>query len=331
MDTIWDTTVSRWEQEGLPKGESTAEYFELDRWVKIGGDISLQLPSKTIEDTEKYVISRNSNGAVTKRWKKSTSTPELIDFRITNRRGWEEHKERIRYNESRVDYKKAKDDFKNGRDTGSSVQYANGIGYDWWQRIVGPTNMLIGMKDDPEWIKEMYKANADLNIIIMEEMMTRGIKFDSAFFWDDLGYRNGTFFSPAMYRELLFPYHRRLCDFCNERQMTAILHSCGNVSSFLPMLIEAGFGCIQPLEVKAGMDLLRLKSKYGEKISLMGGIDVRAMAQEGKALEREVKEKITSAKKGGGYIYHSDHSVPDNVSFQSYSKLISLVREYGKY
>jgi len=97
------------------------------------------------------------------------------------------------------------------------------------------------------------------------------------------------------------------------------------------MFIEAGFGCIQPLETKAGMDLFELKKKYGDKITLMGGIDARAMALRGEALEKEVIEKITFAKKGGGYIYHSDHSVPDNVSFSSYSRLISLVKKYGKY
>lgn len=331
MDTIWDTTISRWRQEGLPVDKGPWDYFGFDGWAAIGGDISLQLPSETIEDTEDYVVSKNSDGALTKYWKKSTSTPELIDFLITNRQKWEEYKERTEYNESRVNFDTAIETFKRARETGSPCQYFSGIGYDWWQRIVGPVNMLIGMMEEPEWIKEMYKANADLNITIMEEMIARGIEFDSAFFWDDLGYKNGTLFSPAIYRELLFPYHKRLCDFCNGNGMPVVLHSCGNVNALMPMFIEAGFACLQPLETKAGMDLFELKKKYGEKITLMGGIDVRAMALGGEALEKEVIEKITFAKKGGGYIYHSDHSVPDNVSFPSYSRVISLVREYGKY
>ena len=221
--------------------------------------------------------------------------------------------------------------FKSGIANGRPIQYFNGIGYDWWQRIVGHANMLIGMVEEPEWIKEMFKANADLNIVIMEEMIARGIEFDSAFFWDDLGYKNGTFFSPAMYRELLFPYHKRLCDFCNARGMSVVLHSCGNVKAFMPMFIEAGFACIQPLETKAGMDLFELKREYGDKITLMGGIDVRAMVLGGEALEKEVIEKISLAKQGGGYIYHSDHSVPDNVSFSNYARVISLAKEYGKF
>jgi uroporphyrinogen decarboxylase len=113
--------------------------------------------------------------------------------------------------------------------------------------------------------------------------------------------------------------------------MSVVLHSCGNVKALIPMFIEAGVKCLQPLETKAGMDLFQLKKDYGKHITLMGGIDVRKMALGGKELEEEVVEKITFAKKGGGYIYHSDHSIPDNVSFPDYERVISLVKEYGKY
>jgi uroporphyrinogen decarboxylase len=48
-------------------------------------------------------------------------------------------------------------------------------------------------------------------------------------------------------------------------------------------------------------------------------------------IENEIKTKIPVAKKHGGYIYHSDHSVPSNVSFQQYCWVIELVRKYGAY
>jgi hypothetical protein len=39
----------------------------------------------------------------------------------------------------------------------------------------------------------------------------------------------------------------------------------------------------------------------------------------------------TAAAKGGRYIFHSDHSVPDNVSFQQYCRVMELVAEHGKF
>ena len=98
------------------------------------------------------------------------------------------------------------------------------------------------------------------------------------------------------------------------------------------MLIEAGFTCLQPLEVKAGMDIVELKQRYGDHLAFMGGIDVRVMANpDPKAIEKEVRTKLPVAKQRGGYIYHSDHSVPSNVSFEQYCRVLELVRQYGSY
>jgi len=48
-------------------------------------------------------------------------------------------------------------------------------------------------------------------------------------------------------------------------------------------------------------------------------------------IEREIATKIPAAKEGGGYIFHSDHSVPDNVSFAQYQRVMELVKKYGRY
>jgi uroporphyrinogen decarboxylase len=114
--------------------------------------------------------------------------------------------------------------------------------------------------------------------------------------------------------------------------MSVFLHCCGNVKNLIPYFIEEGIDCLQPLEVKSGMDLIDLKQKYGEKICFMGGIDVRLMAlDDPKPIEKEIREKINVAKEDGGYIYHSDHSVPNNISFQQYERVMKLIEKYGKY
>jgi hypothetical protein len=120
--------------------------------------------------------------------------------------------------------------------------------------------------------------------------------------------------------------------YCHSKNMKVMLHSCGNVKEFIPMLIEAGLDCLQPLEVKAGMDVRELKGKYGDKLTFMGGIDVRLMNLPDKSkIEEEIRSKFEVAKKGGGYIYHSDHSIPHTVSFQDFCTVMELVKKYGAY
>jgi uroporphyrinogen decarboxylase len=104
------------------------------------------------------------------------------------------------------------------------------------------------------------------------------------------------------------------------------------VKGLIPSLIEAGFDCLQPLEVKAGMDLRELKPLYGGRIAFFGGINTMLMEDPDDAkIEAEIREKFAVAKQGGGYLYHSDHSIPKDVSFRKYSFVMECVRRYGGY
>ena len=165
-----------------------------------------------------------------------------------------------------------------------------------------------------------------------ETMTDGGFVFDGAFILCDLGYRNGLLFSPHHYDEQLRPTFRRLVDYFHGEGLPVILHSCGCVRELIPRFIEDGLDCLQPLEQKAGMDLPELKQAFGAELAFMGGIDVRAMAAPDPAvIEEEVRAKIPVAMAGGGYIYHSDHSVPHNVGLSRYQHVLELVGEYGQY
>jgi uroporphyrinogen decarboxylase len=330
-DNPWETTVERWRREGLPADVTPAEHFQFE-FEGFGADTSLMLPIETIEETDEYIIQKNANGVTMKNWKHRTSTPALLGFELTSPERWEELKPRLVFRPQRIGWDQDRDRCERARAEGKFVHAAFPIGYDYLSSTVGPDTLLVAMLTHPAWVSDMFKTFTDLVIVCVEEMLARGYEFDGAFVYDDLGYRNGPFFSPATYRELLFPQHWRLCDFFHGKGWKVILHSCGNVNLHIPALIEAGFDCLQPLEVKAGMDVIRLKCDYGERLALMGGIDVRAMAHpDPSVIEEEIRSKITFAKRGGGYIYHSDHSIPDDVSFERYQRVRDLVLEFGRF
>ncbi|MFQ6098861.1 MAG: uroporphyrinogen decarboxylase family protein, partial [Armatimonadota bacterium] len=330
-DSPWGHTIARWHKEGLPENVGPAEHFGYE-FTGQGIDASLQLKHEVIEETDTYTIYRDANGATRRTFKDHESTPELIDFTVTSPELWEQYKPRMAWNESRVDWDNALKANRAAREQGKFVTYNGVVGYDKIQGMVGSERLLIAMAEDREWVLDMFETAVDLLIRGCDEMLARGFEFDGAFICDDMGYRNGTLFSPAAFRETEFPTQKRMYDYFNTKGLPVILHSCGCVKEFVPMLIEAGLTCLQPLEVKAGMDLVELKHDYGDKLAFMGGIDVRAMADpDPSVIEKEISTKIPVAKQGGGYIYHSDHSVPSNVSFQQYCRVMELVREYGAY
>jgi len=330
-DSPWGTTVQRWHKEGLPENQSAEDYFGFE-FRGFGGDNSFQLERKVIEETDDYVIATDGNGATMKNWKKSTSTPELIDFTVKTRALWEEYKPLLAWRDTRVNWEGQRKAYDAARAKGLFCFASFGPGFTKICNTCGPERVLMAMIDDPEWVKDMFITDAQLCVAIAEEMMARGFDFDAGWVFDDLGFKHKGFFSPATYRELLLPAHKLICDCFHGRGKPMLLHSCGYVTEFVPLFIEAGFDCLQPLEVKAGNDLLGLKQRYGDRLAFMGGIDVRAMAHpDPRVIEQEIASKIPAAKQGGGYIYHSDHSVPDNVSFQQYCRVMELVSKYGRF
>lgn len=73
------------------------------------------------------------------------------------------------------------------------------------------------------------------------------------------------------------------------------------------------------------MDVCELKREVGDRLAIVGNIDARKMADpDPRVIEEEIRTKFTIAKQGGGYIYHSDHSVPPTVSFAQYRQVMAL-------
>jgi uroporphyrinogen decarboxylase len=110
------------------------------------------------------------------------------------------------------------------------------------------------------------------------------------------------------------------------------MHSCGFIEPLLPGMVEAGIDCLQVIEVKAGMDLLRIYRNFGDRLSLMGGIDVRVLYTNDKAvIDAELLKKIPTVKGHFGYVLHSDHSIPDTVNYDSYRYFVDRGMELGSY
>ena len=332
-ESFWEATVNRWRQEGLPAEVSADEHFETE-FRFMGVDNSFGFPYQVIERTDDHVIERDEWGVLKKNWADRRSTPELLDFPIKSRAEWDGMKKRLTPDASRVDWESAKREHAAVRRQGKFLCISAIPGYEATWRKIGVEGILMAIADDPEWVREMYEYDANMIVGMAQHYFERGFDFDGAWLYDDLGYKNAPLFSPKAYREQLFPYHKQLCEFFHSHDLPVVLHSCGRVLDLVPMLIEAGFDCIQPLEVKAGMDLAQMVKEYGKHVALMGGVDVRTWFDDvdDSVTENEVRTKLAIGMSSpGGYLFHSDHSVPTQVSFRRYAKVAELVRRYGAY
>jgi uroporphyrinogen decarboxylase len=331
-EDFWEATANAWRQQGLPEGVSPDDYFDTEiRYIGI--DNSFGYSRQEVERTNEYVIARDSWGVLTKNWTDHRSTPELLDFSIKSRAQWDTEKARLTPAPARVNWDSVREQHAALRKQGKFICLSAAPGYEATWRKIGPEALLMAIAEDPAWVIEMYEYDTEMVIGMAKLYVERGFDFDGAWLWDDLAYKNGPLFSPKAYREQLLPCHKRMNEYFHSQAWPVILHSCGNVSSLIPALIEAGFDCLQPLEVKAGIDLAAVIREYGRDLCFMGGMDVRCFFAEDEAeMEREVREKLAIGMSSpGGYVFHSDHSITPQVTFERFKKVVELVREAGVY
>ena len=340
FEEFWQDTQSTWEKQGLPLNTDMIVHFQHDL-RPIEGSMSCtdpflgerELPEEVRQDT---VICVNGGGARMRKWKERPGVPEHLDFAMKNERIW-----RDTYREPLLDLDlrrfdnlaQVKENFKAAKAEQRFCYYYNILPTEILRRSMGDIVMLEGMYLHPHWIHDVCAVVTD-NIILHLEYLLREVGLpDGVWMYEDMGYTQGPFFSPDMYREFLFPYHTKVGDFIHSYGLPFILHSCGKIRPLLPYIAESGVDCLQAIEVKAGQHIVEMAESVGNSLAFMGNIDIRAFeSNDIPTLREEIIPKLNAVREHQiPYIFHSDHSVPSSVSLDTYAYALDLVREFGNY
>jgi uroporphyrinogen decarboxylase len=175
----------------------------------------------------------------------------------------------------------------------------------------------MALVTDPEWCVDMFNTELDMCIAHLEMVLDKGYTVDSIRWPDDMGYKGNQFFSLDMYKELVKPVQQRAVEWAHSKGIYAHMHSCGDIRPFIPEFIDMGLDAINPLEVKAGVDPVKAKEEFGNDIVLHGGINAVLWDKPDK-IKEEMTNVIPVVKKNGGYIFSSDHSIPDSVGMDDF-------------
>lgn len=331
FDSPWAGTIARWEREGMPKGMDWRDYFDTDKVSTISVDITPRYEEKVLEETDDYRIVTSEWGVTMKQFKEQDSTPEFLDFTVTTPEAWEKAKARMTVSKDRVDWKRLEQDYAKWQQEGHWIEGMFWFGFDvthsW---TVGTETMLIAMIEEPEWVEDMFDTYLDRSIQHFNMIWDAGYRFDSIFWYDDMGYKNTPFFSSEMYRSLLQKYHKKAVAWAHDHGIYARLHSCGDIMPLLPDIMDTGIDALNPIEIKAGMDVFKIKQDYGDRLVLHGGINA-VLWDDKEAIVEAIRQAVPVLKENGGYIFASDHSIPNSVSLENMRSIINTVKEAGKY
>jgi len=336
FENFWGETIPAWREQGyLRNDEIPADHFnhDMERCFVLNLMADFRKKPEILEETNETILQRDGNGAVLRRHKLHTSTPEHVDYLVKDYATWNDHaKPFLTPDPDRIDFNQYREVKTRCDKTGRFFCLNLSQVFESMQTLCGHVNLLEGMVTEPEWIIDMTNTYTDLYIALMENLFEKSGKPDGVWAPEDLGFKQHPFLSPAMYKELLYPAHKKLVDFIHASGLKIIMHSCGFIEPLLPQIVKTGIDCLQAIEIKAGMDLLRIYKQYGDCLSLMGGIDIRVLYSNDYAvIDRELEAKIPFVKKGYGYMLHSDHSIPVTVKYETYRHFIKKGLALGMY
>ena len=354
-DSIWEDTMARWHEEGLALGVggqardmSLTDYFGFD-FDYMSIDASPRMPQEVIAQDDEYITYRDRYGYTIKKSIGKSRTVLFMDHVTKDRATWEGIKSQFTLDKAgsaRIDnesyfghhdpyptWDEAKAKFDAMRRQGRYLLFDVYGAYEASWRHRGFDTMLMDMAADPHFVAEMANTHMNFLIEILRHCLDLGMKPDGLFMVDDLAYVNGMLMSPRTWRRIFKPPAKKLGEFLRQNDIAFWMHCCGNAEAVFEDLIECGLQVIQPLEAKSGLDVRRLREQYGSRLTFWGNIDAINMSNGTDAeIEEEIRTKITPfVEGGGGYIYHSDHSVPPEVSLERFKLVIELVRKYGTY
>lgn len=198
---------------------------------------------------------------------------------------------------------------------------------------MGFETLAISIYDEPKLVEKVFNKVGEILIEITDIAGDlSGDALGALWLSDDIAYTEGTFFSPTVYRKFLFPWYKKFGKICKKYDVPFLYHSDGKLWEILDDLIDCGVNAIHPIEPKA-MDIREVKEEYGDKLCILGGLNLDYPLSRGtpEEVEEEVKRLIREVAPGGGYCLGSSNSITEYVPLENYKAMLESGLKYGKY
>lgn len=334
---VWGQTMDRWQQEGLDIYNLHWDWFTGEE--SLGMDPREYIPvnfgmlpayeEEVLEENDRYVIKRQTNGIVTKALLAGTahgtraSMDEYMEFPVRNRDDFRQLKKRfVASHQGRYPpqwetfmlpaWKERQHPLVLGRNCST-------LGFYWRAREwMGTEGVSYSWYDQPDLMHEMMEFIVDFTIDVSRPIIGK-IAPDYIFLNEDMAMKTGPLLSPKTYQTFIFPHMRRLVDFFKSHGVRYfVVDTDGNSEPLIPLLMEAGVDAIWPMERAAdSQDPIALRKKYGRQLRLWGGVDKRELTKDKKAID-EALRSLAPLVEEGGFIPTIDHTIPPDISLENF-------------
>lgn len=333
---IWPSCFERWRKEGMPADidgvSDLIEHFGLmhHTWTAPEASVFVYPPYEyeVIDETEDKVTYVNHSGITCTEFKDEsrTSMPHWEKYPVEDPEDWPEYRERLQWDPARVGESWEKQAEELQSSNLPVILYLDRCAslYGSLRDMVGVQRVSLWFYDEPELVREMMDTVMELFMDVTSALFD-GYVPDAVCMWEDMAYRNGPLLGAPQVREFMLPRYQEMTAHLRDLGVPYIfLDSDGDVESLIPVWLEADIDGVVPMEVQSGMNVAVYRDRYPE-LRMMGGIDKKALAAGGEAIDREM-EKVERAAEPGGYIPWFDHGLPHDVSWDSFVHFVDRLK-----
>jgi len=328
----WEQTIARWHKEGLPEEftgvwEAIGKYFKTDDLEYEYGsspavNIGLLPPFefKVVEEKGDHLIAVDDTGGIVEmlRPELGASIPRTLRHAVESKKDWKKLRDerldpstpgRIPDNLDELCRKSLEADY--------PIRIGGGSLYGVLRNWIGVENISILLYDDEVWVEEMMEHLTILALTMFEKLAGK-CKIDICSWWEDMCFNKGPLISPAHFKRLMVPRYKRITDFLRHECGCEfnIVDCDGNIEKLVPFWLEGGINVMFPLEV-SHTNAYKISERFGKRVPLRGYFNKLALIKGKEAIDKEFK-RIGPLFKRGGFIPHTDHLVPPDVSWENY-------------
>lgn len=317
------------DQGALPEEISlTAFDFDYVDLMDCGGDTMGRsgIAPRIIEETHEHIFQIDSLGRKTKLCKGRSTIALPMNFPVKNMDDWLKIKHWFEFNEDRINWDQVEAS-KRTQKNGALVRATIPGGFDLPRELMGDEQACLCYYDDPELMKSILDTVGDTALRVLDRISDK-ITIDNLTVHEDMAGKSGSLIGPNLIAEFIKPYYKKIWDMLSSKGTKLFSQdSDGNMNTVIDAFLDCGVNIMFPAEPAAGMDIVALRKKYGNRLAFKGGIDKHALRKDKEAILKELEYKLKPLMQQGGMVFGLDHRIPNGVTLENYRYYVDTARE----
>jgi uroporphyrinogen-III decarboxylase len=321
---------NQWQKQSASEQELNLTAFNWDHvpYMNCGGNTGLRTDKKpeTIKETNEFIIQKDALGRTTKLYKNVSTLPLPLDYPVKDMETWQKIKPMYQFDEKRIDWHTV-EYAKTKQSEGTLIIADIPGGFHTPRELMGEEKACLCYYEDQELMHDIIDTIKDTSLKVIERI-TAKLTIDQISVHEDLAGKSGPLPGPSQVKEYLKPYFSTIWDLASSRGTKIFsMDTDGNVDTLIDILIQSGINLLLPCEPCAGMDIVELRKKYGNKIAFKGGIDKFVLRQTKEKIKKELEYKMQPLMQKGGIAFGLDHRILDGTPLENYRYYVDLGRE----